>query len=110
MHCLTCWQTRKQSLRPNSLSKTVSDLELQAKINTLHQRIAEVEAEKRGDTLREMEADALADTLADNLEEVNAGENKQITERSKGHITSGVTGLYGSRDKDQNSWQNTERY
>ena len=78
-------------MRPNSLSKTVGDLKLQALINELHQSLAEVEAEKRGDTLHDMQADALANTLADNLEEVNAGKISDTLKDLK--VTSPVVSL-----------------
>ena len=53
-------------MRPNSLSKTVGDLEL-------HQSLAEVEAKKEDETLHDVEAEALGDTLACRLEQVKPG-------------------------------------
>lgn len=54
-------------MRPNSLGKTVGDLEL-------HQSLAEVVAKKGAETLHDVEAEALGDTFAGRLEEVKARE------------------------------------
>ena len=60
-------------MKPNNFSKTVGNVEVEARVITLHHSFAEVDAKTTGDTLGDVKAKALPDTLAERAAEVKAG-------------------------------------